>query len=77
MFPALVRYDEAERGMIEHACRLVVAKSLKAYIYPATHYASSHHERELSGHGPAVAVEGRPSSVPSGWTKEEKAVLAG
>ena len=59
MFPALVRYDEAERGMIEHACRLVVAKSRKAYIYPATHYASSHHERELSSHGPAVAAEGR------------------
>ena len=24
MFPALVRYDECERGMVEHACRLVV-----------------------------------------------------
>ena len=59
MFPALVRYDEAERGMVEHACRLVVAKSLKAYIYPATHYASSLTECELSGHGPAIAAESR------------------
>ena len=41
MFPALVRYDECERGMVEHALRLVVAKSRKEYIYPATHYASS------------------------------------
>ena len=30
-----------ERGMVEHALRLVVAKSRKAYIYPATHYASA------------------------------------
>ena len=25
MFPALVRYDECQRGMVEHACRIVVA----------------------------------------------------
>jgi hypothetical protein len=76
MFPALVRYDEAERGMIEHACRLVVAKSLKAYIYPATHYASS----ITNGNYPAMGQRLRLKStfaVPSGWTKEEKAVLAG
>jgi hypothetical protein len=76
MFPALVRYDEAERGMIEHACRLVVAKSLKAYIYPATHCASS----LTNGNYPAMGQRLRLKPgfvVPSGWTKEEKAVLAG
>jgi hypothetical protein len=76
MFPALVRYDEAERGMIEHACRLVVANSLRAYIYPATHYASS----ITNGNYPAMGQRLRLKStftVPSGWTKEEKAVLAG
>ncbi|MDQ6622608.1 MAG: hypothetical protein M3Y86_03880, partial [Verrucomicrobiota bacterium] len=41
MFPALVRYDECERGMVEHALRLVVAKTRQTYIYPATHFASS------------------------------------
>jgi hypothetical protein len=41
MFPALVRYDEAERGMVEHACRLVVKKSrYNQYLYPATHFAA-------------------------------------
>jgi hypothetical protein len=76
MFPALVRYDEAERGMIEHACRLVVAKSLKAYIYPATHFASS----ITNGNYPAMGQRLRLKStfnVLTGWTKEEKAVLAG
>jgi hypothetical protein len=27
MFPAIVRYDECQRGMVEHALRIVVAKS--------------------------------------------------
>jgi len=76
MFSALVRYDEAERGMIEHACRLVVAKSLKAYIYPATHDASS----ITSGNYPAMGQRLRLKAnfvIPAGWTKEEKAVLLG
>ncbi len=76
MFPALVRYDEAERGMIEHACRLVVAKSLKAHIYPATHNASS----ITNGNYPAMGQRLRLKAsfaVPSGWTREEKAVLLG
>jgi hypothetical protein len=41
MFPALVRYDECQRGMVEHALRLVVAKTRREYIYPANHCASS------------------------------------
>jgi hypothetical protein len=41
MFAALVRYDECERGMVEHALRVVVAQTRREYIYPANHYASS------------------------------------
>src|SRR3954468_14179128 len=41
MFVATVRYDECQRGMVEHALRLVVKRSRKEYIYPATHFASS------------------------------------
>src|SRR5881394_4664109 len=40
MFVATVRYDECQRGMVEHALRLVVKRTRKEYIYPATHYAS-------------------------------------
>ena len=41
MFPALARYDECERGMVEHACRMVVQSSrYNTYIYPATHFAA-------------------------------------
>ncbi len=40
MFPALVRYDECERGMVEHAVRLVVYRTRVGPIYPARHQAS-------------------------------------
>jgi len=40
IFPAVVRYDECERGMVEHAMRFTVRRSRKAYVLPATHWAS-------------------------------------
>ncbi len=41
MFPSLVRDDECERGVVEHALRLIVKRTRCEYIYPATHYAST------------------------------------
>jgi hypothetical protein len=41
IFPAVVRYDEVERGEITHALRFTVRKTRKAYVYPATHHAST------------------------------------
>lgn len=40
IFPATVRYDELQRGMVEHAMRVTVVKSRRAYVAPATHFAS-------------------------------------
>lgn len=40
IFPAVVRYDELKRGEIDHALRVTVRRTRKAYVYPATHYAS-------------------------------------
>ena len=40
IFPAVVRYDEVERGMVEHAMRVTVRRTRRAYVYPGTHYAS-------------------------------------
>jgi len=40
IFPAVVRYDECQRGMVEHAMRFTVRKTRRAYILPATHWAS-------------------------------------
>src|SRR5262249_6687958 len=41
IFPATVRFDEVERGMVEHAMRFTVKNSRNAYVYPATHKASN------------------------------------
>ena len=41
IFPGLVRYDEAvELGEIRHALRFTVRKTQRAYVLPATHFAS-------------------------------------
>src|SRR5438874_5620100 len=76
MFPAVVRYDECERGMVEHALRIVVAKTRREYIYPATHYASS--IPATSTNYPAMGQRVRLKAgfaIPNSWTIEEKAVL--
>lgn len=40
IFPAVVRYDELQRGIVEHAMRVTIRKSRRAYVAPATHFAS-------------------------------------
>jgi len=78
MFPAVPRFDECERGMVEHAMRLAVAKTRREYIYPAVHYASSIPASSLDY--PAMGQRLRLKSsfvIPSNWTIEEKAILRG
>lgn len=41
LFPAIPRYDEFKNGEIKHALRFTVRKSRRAYVAPATHFASS------------------------------------
>jgi hypothetical protein len=47
IFPGLVRYDEVESGMINHALRFTVDETQAAYIHPATHYASDDDNPDL------------------------------
>lgn len=41
ILPGLARCEEANSGTINHALRFTVNRTQKAFIYPATHYASS------------------------------------
>lgn len=42
IFPALIRYDEVViQGEIRHAMRVTANKTRKAYVFPATHQAST------------------------------------
>lgn len=41
IFPGLVRYDELAAGHIDHALRVTLTDTQRAYLHPATHFASS------------------------------------
>jgi hypothetical protein len=76
MLPALPRFDECERGMVEHACRIVVGRSRQQYIYPATHWASSTAASQTNV--PAMGQRVRLKSsfvISNSWATEEKAIL--
>jgi hypothetical protein len=47
IFPGLVRYDEVAAGHIDHALRFTVSRTQRAYLHPATHYASSSTDPDL------------------------------
>ena len=75
MFPAVARYDECERGMVEHALRLAVHHTRREYIYPARHFASSIPATSINY--PAMGQRLRLKAsfvIPTNWTIEEKAV---
>lgn len=47
IFPLLVRYPEVHAGQIDHALRVTVQRSQRAYIHPATHFASDSSDPNL------------------------------
>jgi hypothetical protein len=40
ILPGLARYDEVRRGRIDHALRFTAARTRRAFVYPARHFAS-------------------------------------
>ena len=41
IFPSLPRFDEIERGAVDHALRFTIQRTRRAFIYPAMHHAGS------------------------------------
>jgi hypothetical protein len=41
ILPLLARHQEVKRGRIDHALRVTVSRSRRAYVHPARHFASS------------------------------------
>jgi hypothetical protein len=75
VFPAVIRYDELERGMVEHAMRFTVKNTRKAYVYPATHYASRKTDENLPRMGERYRL--RADFDTNGFSPHAKAVLKG
>jgi hypothetical protein len=58
ILPGLVRYDETvELKAIKHALRFTVVKSRRAYVSPATHFASPHKNPNLPPMGMRVRLK--------------------
>jgi hypothetical protein len=75
IFPAVVRFDEAERGLVKHAMRFTVRKTRRAFVLPATHWASSSLDPSLPRMGERFRL--RQDFDLSGFPKHAQAVLRG
>jgi hypothetical protein len=58
ILPGLVRYDEViDQKKIEHALRFTIVKSRRAYVSPATHFASKNTDANLPPMGMRVRLK--------------------
>jgi hypothetical protein len=57
IFPGLARWDEARRGVINHALRFTAARTRRAFVFPARHYASSSNDPSLPPMGLRVRLK--------------------
>ena len=56
ILPGLARYDEVRRGSIDHALRITVPRTRRAYVYPARHFASDLRDPDLPAMGQRVRL---------------------
>jgi hypothetical protein len=75
IFPAVVRYDECQRGLVEHAMRFTVKRTRRAYVLPATHWASSNPDPSLPRMGERFRL--RKDFDVSGFPPHVQAILKG
>jgi hypothetical protein len=75
LFPAVVRYDELKRGMVEHCMRATFVKTRRAYVHPATHYASKLKDEDLPRMGERFRL--RKDFDIKGFSPEVQAILKG
>jgi hypothetical protein len=75
IFPAVIRFDECERGQVDHAMRFTVRRTRRAYIYPATHHASRLTDETLPRMGERFRL--RQNFDVSGFAPHVQAILKG
>lgn len=74
ILPGLVRYDEVVGGRkLEHAMRFTLAKTRRAYVHPASHWASEHDDDDLPPMGMRVRLKADYDL--SGFSPEAKVIL--
>jgi hypothetical protein len=73
IYPGLVRYEEVKAGAIKHALRFTVSKTQKAFVLPATHYASSSTDANRPPMGLRLRL--KASFDISGFSKDNQVIL--
>jgi hypothetical protein len=74
IFPGLVRYNEAKTGHIGHALRFTAPSTRRAYVPPATHWASDNEDPDLPPMGMRVRLKAS-YVIPDSFSTETKAIL--
>jgi hypothetical protein len=77
IFPGLARFEEAALGPggIRHALRFTVQRSRRAYVAPATHWASSNTSTSLPPMGMRVRLKAG-FAIPPSFSAETQALLS-
>ena len=75
IFPAIIRYDEVAKGEVSHAMRFTVRKTRRAYVYPATHFASRLTDPNLPRMGERFRL--RADFSEKGFSPHVQAILKG
>jgi hypothetical protein len=75
VFPGVVRFDEVERGVVEHCVRFTVDHTRREYVYPARHFASRLTDPDLPRMGERFRL--RADFDVSGFSPHTQAVLKG
>ena len=73
IFPSVVRFDELQRGVIDHALRVTIPRSRKSFVYPATHHAGHGTESDLPRMGERLRL--RRDFDKSGCSKEAQTIF--
>ena len=74
ILPGLIRYDEViEKGALEHAVRFTLSTTRRAYLPPASHWASEHQDDDLPPMGMRVRL--KADYDVSGFAQEVQVIL--
>ena len=73
ILPGLARWSEVKRGVIDHALRVTVERTRRAYVYPGRHYASDERDPSLPPMGLRFRLRGDFDI--SGFPRQARVVL--
>ena len=73
ILPGLARFDEVERGRIDHALRFTASQTRRAFVYPARHFASDLTDPNLPAMGQRLRLK-RGYDI-SGFPRQTRVVL--